>query len=787
MTTTENAAPGSEAAKSPDDAGDHGEPAGSADPGAGQDETQAAGAARAEDPVSTGRDFADQLAGGVRRPGSAESAGEAGPDADGAGAGADRATDDREARDFERTYIIYNHGGNTFVGPTEAHDIVSGGQTTWARDGGPSGGGSRPGRVDPAYLRQIRAIYIAQPSYVAAAQVLREELVTVVSGPAGVGKRATSLHLLSGAEAKPVLEIPRLDAQELLTFSFQKDERYVIEKFRDPIDSSVLERIGRVLVKRRAHLVITVDDHVTAGRRGPARPERYVARFDDVPRSPEVLASNTRWYLESERAEIDPEVLVRDPTVVAELASTGSATEVDRLARVMARVARGELKLEDALRRYRGRPSRDVVDWFQENGKRLERTALLISTAVLDGASFTTVASASAVLHQALWSQEDHGKEPLTRPIFDEPREAALDTIKASVVGGHRRTLLGRSRVELVQLNNPGWSREVVRHVWREYPLARRCLVDWLLALGRDPRAEVRIRAGVAVGELIAGDFQYVHDELLRPWARGGGSAARDAIRGALGVAAHGDASSLVLDLLGQWTVGPKRMQSSAATALGGAVALRDPNGALDRLGTMVEAVADARQTLDSILDHRDDLELLYEINRSVRWLFDRGGDFSLAIVETLARWSDRAGSQVLAMLACFFFLDLARTSRVRPPEEPLGEWPTVLWLMGGAGSSAVKDGVDRLTNRALALWSRSFRTAYTRQLALEVLDEWARWPDGRPDHYQTVERVVLAIIAALPPADHDRVAHFFIRAERNPRERSTSRERLIATLHRGV
>jgi hypothetical protein len=712
-----------------------------------------------EDPVKTGRDVAGRL-----------------------GGEADQSRQDEYEGDWMRTQILHIYGGNTFTGPTSTGDVVGGDQTKWRGDVGPhaarAGGG--PGNVNAETLRKVRAVYVTRPPYERAEHVLGEHHVVVIAGPHGVGKLATSLHLLSGTEARPVLEIPKLDAQELYNFAFQEGRRYVINKFRDPVEASILERLTGVLAKSTGRLVITVDEPTP-----DKRCDERVVRFTDVPKSPTVLARNVRWHLNGVVAETDPDKLCREASVTAELETALTAADVEQLAITLARVARGGLDLEDALRQNRVRASHEVLDWFQTNGADLARTSFLIAAAVLHDASFESAASAAAALHEAFWAHERHGRRPLSRSIFNHPRDVPLDAIEATVVKRDHWTQFGSGPVEVIRLTNESWRREVVGHVWREYPLARRCLTDWLLALGRDGGLDVRLRAGVAVGELLEDDFLYIYDELLWPWVKDNTRATRDVIRYALGVGAHSEASPLVLKLLERWTSkGDHRVKAAGAAALGGNAALRDPNSALSRLETMVEKEATDRTTLVTMLDDNDDgLELLREVNRSLTRLFNIGDDFHLALLDALVRWSERKKPALMGTLTCFFFVDLARLSRLRAPGGTVGEWPRLLWLMG---DSRYREN-DRLMKQALALWTRSFRMAYTRQTALEVLNEWVLWADKLPDAYETMEWVVLAIIAALPAGESERVLFSLAREERNARTPSASRGRLAARLQRGA
>ncbi len=695
-----------------------------------------------------------------------------------------RSQGDEGGREALFVLIDASSGGNTFNAPTELHgDVVAGGQVKSGAAAARAPRSKTPaGGIDAAQLRKVRAVHVAPGCYQEAERVLQERGAVILYGPAGVGKRTTALHLLTGGEkALPVLEIdPDLDVQELLAFPFDDGARYLIDTVGprplERISASATERLGERLRNRRCQLVLTVDS-AEGGAEAVAEGLRaHLVECADVPRHPRVLARHLEWYMAGTAPRVDSETICADVLVRERLDAALSAREIDLMARVLVRWARGEVERTDALDRIPSTVLLEVQDWFSDREVSLADRARLIAVAVLNGASHHAVAAAADDLHGALWKRERGAEAVLERSVFDA---GLFDAVKASVVGGYEPTHFGASPVQVVRLNNEGWQTAVIHHVWREYDLARSCLVEWLRDLGLHPRFQVRVRSAGAVGELAGLDFGFVCEQILERWALDGREEVREAAADALGVAAHGDAAPLVSNLLSHWaTVDNWRLRWTAAAAFGGPAGLRFPNVAIEKLEVIL-----ARATsmgLDELVDSDDDVGIVDAVRRSIGLLFERGQEapgYHREVLGALVRWSDRARPSAMGIVTCFFFLHLAIHSLIRPAGGDVGEWPSVLWLM-------TTDGQAR--QRVLTLWARCFRVASTRQEALEVLQQWVLRTDGLPALYEALETAMQAIRDALPPEDRQRLAFHLKRMTRDGSPGSPSAEQLLPVLSKG-
>jgi hypothetical protein len=315
--------------------------------------------------------------------------------------------------------------------------------------------------------------------------------------------------------------------------------------------------------------------------------------------------------------------------------------------------------------------------------------------------------------------------------------------------------------------------------VWREYDLGRGSVVAWLRELGKHPAFDVRVRVARAVGELAGLDFGEVCDEVLQPWAVDEDGDARETAADALGVAAHGEAAPLVLNLLSHWaTVDQRRLQWTAAAAFGGPAGLRFPNLALERLEAILAVVTEPG--LEALAARAEDVRLVDVVNRSIRMLFERGREvpaYHREVLRVLVGWSERPPPSAMGIVAAFIFLNLALGRPARPAGPGAGEWPDMLRMMAG----------DREARElALDLWAACFEARPTREEAMSVLGRWLALAGGPDGLGEALESAVLDIRGALPEYDQVRLGPHLARATRGD-ARSPAAERLLRMLSEGV
>jgi hypothetical protein len=367
--------------------------------------------------------------------------------------------------------ILYLHidassSGNTFTAPVRvAGDVVSGGQAKPGRSRGapePARPRSAAGRVDREQLRKVLDVHVEVCAYARAERILDSRGVVFLQGPHGVGKRTSALHLLMAGKLDPVLEIaPNLELAELLAFDFARGGRYLVDAVGPGhlarVTPAEMAGIGERLLACGGRLAVTVRDPAGDASGGVDSALReLVVGWEARPDGGRMLASHLRWLLAGAVPACDPETICADEAVLGRLAALRSPHEVDRIARVLVRWARGEIDRDDACRRLPVQAAQEVGDWFRgEGGARAAPTladcARLITVAVLNGASHRAFTAAADELHEALFQRERGPRAVMERSVFGATREELLERVRAAVVGGYERTHFGLSPVDVVQ------------------------------------------------------------------------------------------------------------------------------------------------------------------------------------------------------------------------------------------------------------------------------------------------------------------------------------------------
>jgi len=664
-------------------------------------------------------------------------------------------------------YIDARSGGVFFGGEASiTGDVVGRGQVK--RTATPASGAlaeATAGQVLSEDLNKVDIVYVTPSLYTQAQRLLAEKHVLILWGQAHWGKWTTALHLLSALHAEEIFEInPDVNLEGLQLSGLESKRGYVIDTIApdsaENLNTFVLNRLSRRLREQDSHLVITVDSRVPLSKEALSG---YLVVWSDVPDRVQLLERHLAWYLTDDSLTRALELSQAD--AVQQLLSTHLLPgEVDRLAELLAGVARGKLELEEALARFEARTLQQVETWFEAHADLEERTFML-SVAILNGANYQAVVEADERLQSLIRLQPAEDEPPVTDSVFGSTRSQRVKEACAHLVQGYEEAEFGRSPVELIMLDNPTFQPAVLHYAWHEYDRLRSHLLDWLRDLGFHPSFDVRARAAAAVGELSKYNFGYVRGEILLPWANHRDSRARAAAALALGIPAwEGEFAPQVLGLLHHWSTlrNNWRLCWTAAAAYGGLVGLRFPDTALRDFHAIAQT---------------EDLRLFRVLSRSVANLFEVGRlvpDYYLKVLDALIAWMADQKAKIVALTGLLIFLGLAREAKIEAEPEG-GAWPTLLWL-------AREDETYR--DRVTSLWRRALNIKSARQIALETLHYWLLKVDDDTRLYDPLEQIVAALVAQGTNREKERLQFYLDRWASHPKEKSESAAKILSTLN---
>jgi len=656
-------------------------------------------------------------------------------------------------------YIDARSGGVFFGGETRiTGDVVGRGQVKRAV-APPSGvlAEAALSRVLREELAKVRAVYMAPLLHAQAQRILAEKHVLILWGQAHWGKWTTALHLLSALHAEEIFEIkPDVDLEGLRSSELESKRWYVIDTLApesaEKLNAFILTRLSSRLRDQHSYLVVTTDSRVSLSKEALSN---YLVVWSEIPDRARLLEKHLAWYLTDKGRLARAHELSQADAVQQLLGTHLLPGEVDRLAELLAGVARGELELEEALARFEARARQQVEAWFEAHTGLEERTFML-SLAVFNGANYQAVIEADERLQSLIKLPPAEDKPPVTDSVFSSTRSRRLKETCAHLVQGYEEAEFGRSPVELIVLDNPTFQPAVLHYAWHEYDRLRRPLLDWLRDLGFHPSFDVRARAAAAVGELSKHNFGYVRGEVLLPWANHRDSRARAAAALALGIPAwEGEFAPQVLGLLHHWSTlrNNWRLCWTAAAAYGGLVGLRFPDTALRDFHAIAQA---------------EDLRLFRVLSRSMANLFEAGRlvpDYYLNVLDALIAWTADPKAKIVTLTGLLIFLELTLEARVEAELE--GEtWPTLLWLAG-------EDEIYR--EQIIALWRRALNTKSARKPALEALHQWLLTVDDDTRLYLPIEQVIVTLATQGTEREKERLRFYLDRWASYPKEKSES------------
>ncbi len=602
-------------------------------------------------------------------------------------------------------------------------------------------------------LARVRAVYVRPPAYDHAQRVVTNQHLLILRGRPHIGKWTTALHL--GAEilrAERIIQIdPDLRLGDFLKADALEERACYVTETLTPdsargLTEFLIKQLRRTLQAQRSHLILCTDANAPLARE-PL--EGYLVEWSEVPPADQVLDSHLRFYLADPDELKTAQDLVRSDEVQAALSQHLLPRELDRLAGLLAQVARNEITLDRALAQFEARVESQVRNWFDTH-EDPDQLALMVTLAAFSGARYHEVMAAHKQLLELVNPQEITESEAPPPSVFASRRRRRLEECHAHLEPASEEREFGRSQTEVVVFDNPTFQPAVLAYIWDEFDELRPPLLSWLASFGTAPFS-LRARAAAAAGELGKHDFVTILDTVVRPWANSPMSRARDAAALALGILAwFPDRTAEVRGLLNHWVSlrDNWRLRWTAAAAHGSLAGLRFPETALRNLFTII---ADG------------DPRLLGVVSRSIAFLFEAGDaapEFSHKVLKTLAVWTEDK-TRLTRLVSLLIFLDLAGLQEPGDTAADQAEaWPRLLRL---------SHDEDELRGVTTTLLRRALSEKVTRRPALDTVHEWLKQADGDTD-LETAIIGILRGIATEGDARERQRLHYFLNGWANDR-----------------
>jgi len=574
-------------------------------------------------------------------------------------------------------------------------------------------------------IEKANSVYLPPSCHNPARAALAENHVLILWGPARWGKWTASLQLLSEVQPGRVAEIkPDVAVDDLLSLELERDAAYILdtlpsETLRD-LTAADVGRLRKRFRSANSYVVITADSRASFSE---SALEGHVVDWNERPDPGLALEHHIRWRLNGvDRATALK--LAGSAQVHQLLEGQLMPREVDRLAEILVRVARGECDLAEGLAQFEISALHSLVDWFHAHVEPAQH-AFMISIAVFNGSEYEAVTSAARLL--ASYIREQLGDAgPMPSEALPKPRSSRLEETHARIVEGSKRTEFGHCPVEAVLLDNPAYQPCVLKYVWRELDWLRVPILRWLGDLTQFHSLGDRAKASAAVGELCKLDFARVMPEIIKPWANDANPQVRAAAAFALGIPAWDSGHApRVMKLLRHWSTLKNnwRLSWTAAAAYGGLAGQRFPNVALRGLLTPAGG-GDARLRLVAASSL---LRLLVSIEG------EPGACLGLlsALAEDVAARPGKGANNALEL-----FLELLQ-AMIGSDGSTEKVWP--VFLRAARHESACLTPL-------VSLWRRALNTKSVRDTALGVLRTHVECSKDVPELYEVLESIIIEL-----------------------------------------
>lgn len=429
-----------------------------------------------------------------------------------------------------------------------------------------------PERQDDVWRR-----FAATPTREKLIRALDDQVVAVLQGPLGSGRRTAALAALSHHH------------RELRMIGSQGPPAFLEKEILAPGYGYLYDATGQDWTKRLTETdVLGCSDVLAALNSRLVIVVGVDANTDDVtglvtvhepPDPRDVLVRQLTDRLDERRFGI-PEIIDRITDMPTD------ARDAGELAVDLATGLESDMSVEQVcanrLAPYR-RQARDALRQ-EDDDRDLGRRAFVIAGAVLDGLPTVQVCRAAYDLAVRLFEVEKPGKDA----------KLALPPLKDILEDWLRKTGEGRARpaqaMDRTLSFENRFAEAVMDSLWLDYVVSHQALLSWLSRLARDSDPRVRMKAAHAVGRFAAYDFDFVYEHCIAEWSASRSEALHLATAWALEavVAQRPERQEHVAGLLWMWSrdggSGDIARRSTAVRLCGTILGSRAPAKAMDAL-----------------------------------------------------------------------------------------------------------------------------------------------------------------------------------------------------------
>jgi hypothetical protein len=586
--------------------------------------------------------------------------------------------------------------------------------------------------------------------------------VTILTGRRGWGKQGAAIRLMLATPDRQLFQIDRgLEFAELADQIQQGLEArspqascvgFLLEEPQQfaGLTGSVLQGVEEELSRAGAQLILTIGSDLSGLDQDLSR---FVTDLPGPPDFKRLVADRLAHELGQDHADKLLAEAANRQLIAELLEDEASCARSVALAQELAAEYRrflegGEFRRQRIRPRVLGHGASLIETWFARLPDTKSR-ALAISLAVLPGLSFECVATSSLKLlakldlttpSQLIMSSGDDIAPEGSRP-FRMTRREWLRKLNAVVDLAEIRGPYGVSRSEIVAYEEHDFATKVLKHAWSGFDV-QEILLHWLKQLAEDDSEQVRIHAGLALGQLACWSFEYICDSVLVPWAYSDKEERREAVAYALSRVASTEPllrKQARLLAVG-WYANREEpyAQATAARVHGLALGQAEPVAAIEALTRLLVvddiwvAIAVGEGITDLLAPELESANPGSEGNSS--------GLITTALMALNVAMADRERTEMAQLASLMVTAGLLTDG---PGQDAANvEWPALLWLTQRRAQTR---------EPIVALWRHMLDIALFHEQAHGVITAWALYAEADLDVREAFLRLARAIVRGHP------------------------------------